>query len=405
MAESKKAYFRWIPVLAGIAVQLCLGTAYIWGVFQPKVVELGWAQTDAALTYSLLLGVLTFGSMVGGKIQDKLSPTPVIIIGGVILAAGFFLAGLGTPEMPWVLWLTYGVMGGFGMGMTYTTTIAVCQKWFPDKRGLITGIIVSALGFGGLVFTPVANALMDSAGVMATFQWFALIFLVVTVVCGIIIKNPPQGFKPEGWTPPAPKEGAAIRQDLTPGQTLKTPQYYMVTLAMLLACAAGLMVIPFAKILGTDGGLTPEVAAVGVMVISGFNSAGRLFWGWVSDRLGCKRTLIILMVIAAVGAPIAALVKGAWVLVLIGAVGFSYGGFLGVFPAITSEYFGIRNIGMNYGMVMLGFSIGAVASAYVAAYFKELSGGFLVPFLIASAAAAVAAVLTAFLKPPKKKSA
>jgi len=404
MAESKKAYFRWIPVLAGIAVQLCLGTAYIWGVFQPKVVELGWAQTDAALTYSLLLGILTFGSMVGGKIQDKMSPTPVIIIGGVILAAGFFLAGLATPEMPWVLWLTYGVMGGFGMGMTYTTTIAVCQKWFPDRRGLITGIIVSALGFGGLVFTPVANALMDSAGVMATFQWFALIFLVVTVVCGLIIKNPPQGYKPDGWTPPAPKEGAAIRQDLTPGQTLKTPQYYMVTLAMLLACAAGLMVIPFAKILGTDGGLTPEVAAVGVMVISGFNSAGRLFWGWVSDRLGCKRTLIILMVIAAAAAPVAALVKGAWVLVLIGAVGFSYGGFLGVFPAITSEYFGIRNMGMNYGMVMLGFSIGAVASAYVAAYFKELSGGFLVPFLIASAAAAVAAVLTAFLKPPKKKA-
>ena len=165
MAESKKAYFRWIPVLAGIAVQLCLGTAYIWGVFQPKVVELGWAQTDAALTYSLLLGVLTFGSMVGGKIQDRVSPTPVIIIGGVILSIGFFLAGLGTPEMPWVLWLTYGVMGGFGMGMTYSTTIAVCQKWFPDKRGLITGIIVSALGFGGLVFTPVANALMESAGV------------------------------------------------------------------------------------------------------------------------------------------------------------------------------------------------------------------------------------------------
>jgi len=404
MAESKKAYFRWIPVLAGIAVQLCLGTAYIWGVFQPKVVELGWAQTDAALTYSLLLGVLTFGSMVGGKIQDRVSPTPVIIIGGVILSIGFFLAGLGTPEMPWVLWLTYGVMGGFGMGMTYTTTIAVCQKWFPDKRGLITGIIVSALGFGGLVFTPLANALMDSAGVMATFQWFSLIFLVVTVVCGIIIKNPPQGFKPEGWTPPAPKEGAAIRQDLTPGQTLRTPQYYMVTLAMLLACAAGLMVIPFAKILGTDGGLTPEVAAVGVMIISGFNSAGRLFWGWVSDRLGRKATLIILMVIAAAAAPVAALVKGAWVLVLIGAVGFSYGGFLGVFPALTADFFGIKNMGMNYGMVLMGFGIGAVASSYVAAYFKELSGGFLVPFLIASAAAAVAAVLTAFLKPPKKRA-
>lgn len=402
MEATRKVNNRWIPVIAGILIQLCLGTAYIWGVFQPKVVELGWQQTDAALTYSLLLGILTLGSMVGGKIQDKLSPTPVLIIGGVILAAGFFFAGFASSESPWLLWLTYGLAGGFGMGMTYTTTIAVCQKWFPDKRGFITGIIVSALGFGGLVFTPVANALMESVGVMSTFQWFALIFLAVTVICGLIIKNPPQGYKPAGWTPPAPKEGAALKQDFTPGQALRTPQYYMVTLAMLLACTAGLMVIPFAKILGTDGGLAPEIAAIGVMVISGFNSAGRLFWGWVSDRLGRKATLILLMIVAAVAIPVAALVKGVWVLVLIGVVGFSYGGFLGVFPALTADYFGIRNMGVNYGMVLLGFGIGAVASSYVAAYFKELSGGFIVPFLIASGAAVLGAVITAFLKPPKK---
>jgi OFA family oxalate/formate antiporter-like MFS transporter len=297
------------------------------------------------------------------------------------------------------------VAGGFGMGMTYTTTIAVCQKWFPDKRGLITGIIVSALGFGGLVFTPVANALIGRVGVMATFQWFSLVFLVVTAVCGLIIKNPPQGFVPAGWTPPVKKNGAAHVQDLTPGQALKTPQYYMITIAMLLACAAGLMVIPFAKTLGLDQGLKPEVAVVGVMLITGFNSAGRLFWGWVSDKLGRKKTLLMLMIIAAAAIPFAAIAPGYLVFVLIAVVGFSYGGFLGVFPALTADFFGIKNMGVNYGMVLMGFGIGAVASSYVAAYFKQLSGGFLVPFLIASGAAVVAAIITAFLKPPKKKDA
>jgi OFA family oxalate/formate antiporter-like MFS transporter len=403
MEATGKTYNRWIPVLAGIAIQLCLGTAYIWGVFQPQLVAMEWAQTDAALAYSLLLGVLTFGSMVGGRMQDKLSPRPVLIIGGVVLAIGFFFAGFSTKEMPWLLWLTYGVAGGFGMGMTYTTTIAVCQKWFPDKRGLITGIIVSALGFGGLVFTPLANLLIASVGVMNTFKWFSLIFLAVTVIGGLIIKNPPQGFAPAGWTPPVKKAGAPHVQDLAPSQTLRTPQFWMIAFAMLLACAAGLMVIPFAKTLGLDQGMEPAIAGVGVMIITGFNSAGRLFWGWVSDRLGRKKTLILLMIIAAAAIPFAAIAPGYLVFVLIAVVGFSYGGFLGTFPALTADYFGIKNMGVNYGMVLMGFGVGAVASSYVAAYFKQLSGGFLVPFLIASGAAVVAAAITAFLKPPKKK--
>ena len=413
MEAKAPTYNRWIPVLAGIAIQLCLGTAYIWSVFQPAVVKtLQWSNSNAALTFSALLFVLTFGSMVGGRIQDRLSPRPVLIIGGVILSAGFFAAGFATPDTAWLLWITYGVAGGFGMGMTYTTTIAVCQKWFPDKRGLITGIIVAALGFGGLVFSPVANALIDSVGVMATFQWFALIFLIVTVLGGLIIKNPPQGFMPAGWTPPAKKEGAPHVQDLSPGQTLRTPQFWMIAPAMLLACAAGLMVIPFATALAVDQGLA-EVAVLGAMVITGFNSAGRLFWGFVSDKLGRKKTLILLMIIAAVAIPFAAIAPGYLVFVLIAVVGFSYGGFLGTFPALTADYFGIKNMGVNYGMVLGGFGIGAVAASFIVGYFRDLAVQlkdlpnapmypFLTPFLIASGAAIVAAVITAFLKPPKK---
>lgn len=401
MKHGKSNLKRWIPVIAGILIQLCLGTAYIWGVFQPEVVEtLNWTQKNAALTFSFLLGVLTFGSTVGGFIQDKFSPRPVLIVGGLILGLGFFLASFTTPQNPWMMWITYGILGGLGMGTTYTTTIAVCQKWFPDKRGLITGIIVSALGFGGLVFTPLASSLIKSKGVMATFSWFAAIFVVVTTICAFFIKNPPADYKPEGWTPPAPKAGAVKVHHFTPGEVLRTPQFYLVTFALMTASAAGLMVIPFAKILGTSGGLSPEVAATGVMIISGFNSFGRLFWGWISDKLGRKNTLLLLMLLAGISILFVASAKSYLMLVMIGLVGFSYGGFLGVFPALTADYWGTKNMGVNYGMVLLGFGIGAVASSYVAGYFKDLTGGFVIPFIVASVAAFLGAILIFFVKQP-----
>jgi OFA family oxalate/formate antiporter-like MFS transporter len=399
----EKTVNRWIPVIAGIAIQLTLGTAYIWGVFQPAVVKLfEWPQATAALTFSLLLGVLTFGSTIGGMIQDKLSPKPVLIGGGLILALGFFLASFTTAAAPWWLWLTYGVIGGFGMGTTYTTIIACCQKWFPDKRGLVTGIIVSALGFGGLVFTPVAQILITSRGVLETFTWFAGIFVVVSLIGAQFIKNPPAGFKPKGWNPPASKSGIH-NQDFTPKEVLKTPQFYMVAVTLMLACAAGLMVIPFAKVIGISGGLTPFIATSGVMVISIFNSFGRLFWGGMSDKLGRKNTILLLLIIAGVSILFVAGVKSYAILILIAIVAFAYGGFLGVFPALTADFWGVKNMGMNYGLVLLGFGVGAVASAYVAGYFKDLTGGFTTPFIIASISAFTGAVLIFFLKPPKLK--
>lgn len=400
-----KANKRWIPVFAGIAIQLCLGTAYIWGVFQPEVVKtLAWDNKGAALTYALLLGVLTLGSTIGGLIQDKFSPRPVIIGGGLILGLGFFLASFATSQAPWVMWITYGVIGGFGMGTIYTTAIAVCQKWFPDKRGLITGIIVAALGFGGLVFTPVAKTLIASTGVMATFKWFAVIFVIVTVLGALFIKNPPAGFRPAGWTPPEKKVSDPHVQNFTPWQVLNSPQFYMITITLMFASAAGLMVIPFAKILGKSGGLSDAAATSGVMVIAAFNSFGRLFWGWVSDKLGRKNTLLLLLLIAGVTILFVASAKMYLILVLIAIVGFSYGGFLGVFPALTADFFGIKNMGVNYGMVLLGFGVGAVASSYVAGYFKDLTGGFVIPFIVAAVAAFVGAVLVFFLKNPKLKA-
>lgn len=403
---------RWIPVIASISIQLCLGTAYIWSVFQSYLIIsdatpnalFNWPATHGTLAYSLLLGVLTLGSTVGGRIQDKLKPGPVVMTGGIILGIGFFLIQYTTEATPWLLWLTYGILGGFGMGMAYTTTIATCQKWFPDKRGMITGVIVAALGFGGLLFTSVAEALISDYGVLKTFAIFGVLFIIVTVIGSLFIKNPPDGFKPQGWNPPPPKDGI-IAQNFTPSEVLKTPQFYMITFAFMCATAAGSMMIPMAKILGlqADSGLTSAEAVAGVMIITGCNSFGRLFWGWISDKLGRKKTLLILLIVTALTIVGVSFAKSYLMLAFIAVIGFSYGGYLGVFPAITADFFGTRNVGTIYGMILLGFGVGAVASSYTVAYFSKLKA-FSTAFIIAGVAAVIGFAIISLMKAPRLKA-
>lgn len=401
---------RVIPVIAAIAIQLCLGTAYLWSIFQNGIAAsiFGGDNAAAGLTFSLLLATLTIGSTIGGKLQDKYGSRNIVIIGGLILALGFLCASFVKPSAAWLLWVTYGVMGGVGMGFTYSTTIACAQKWYPDKRGFITGIIVAALGFGGVVFTPIIEMLMKSfggtgVGEFKTFMVLSFIFAVVCTIGGLFIKNPPKGYVPAGYTPPSTSSGKA-NVDYTPGQVLKMPQFYILTITLMLACMGGLMMIGFAKPIAIAKDMA-STATVGVLVISIFNAAGRLFWGWASDKLGRKRTILLLLGGSAVFALLVNVATGYWIYVLIGFIGFLYGGFLSTFPAFTADLFGSKYMATNYGMVLLGFGVGAVMSSYIAGYFKNIAANdinLMFPaFLIASIAAVVGILLIAFIKKPK----
>lgn len=392
---------RLATLIATIAIQLCFGVAYIWSVFQTGIANslFNGDNALASLAYSLLLAFLTVGSVVGGKLTQRISIRYVVMIGGVILAAGFFLSGLVTANAPWLLWITYGCMGGIGMGFSYTPTIACAQKWFPDKKGLVTGFIVAALGFGGVIFTPLVEALVKSfggqgVGELQTFMVLGGVFLVVCIAGSFFIKNPSQEFLSKY----AYKTGAVNTESasLSPKEVLRRPQFYMLTLSMMLACMGGLMMIGFAKPIAVARGMG-ETAVVGVLLISIFNALGRLTWGLISDKIGRRATLAILLCGTAIIALFVNLATGNWIFVLIGCIGFFYGGLLSNYPAVTSDLFGPKHMATNYGMVLLGFGIAAVSSSYIAGYYKNLAAtdiSLMAPaFTIAACCAAVSLVL------------
>ena len=404
-----KSKNRFIPVLAACVIQLCLGVAYIWSVFQTGIANSIFAGDNAAasLTFSLLLATLTIGSVIGGNLAVKYSTRRVVIIGGIILSAGFFVASFVTTAFPQLLWLTYGVMGGVGMGFTYSTTIACAQKWFPEKKGLITGIIVSALGFGGVLFTPIVEKLIvDFGGVgvgeFMTFRILGIVFLLVCTIGGIFLSNPPQA-----ETSAAAANTNIVSNDLTPLQMLKNPKFYLLTITFTLACMGGLMMIGFAKPIAVAKGLE-EVATVGVLLISIFNSLGRLVWGIVSDKIGRQNTIMILLIGSAVLSLFVNSASGYLIFILIGLIGFFYGGLLSNFPALTAELFGVTYMSTNYGFVLLGFGAGAVISSQVAGYYRNVAEAgndinLMFPaFVIASACAAAGIVMMFVLRKMSK---
>lgn len=400
-----KAHQRIVPIVASIAIQLCLGVAYIWSVFQTGIANsiFNGNNAPASLTFSLLLATLTIGSVIGGKLAAKFSIRSIVITGGIILSAGFLLASFTTPETYWLLWLGYGLMGGVGMGFTYSTTIACAQKWFPEKKGLVTGLIVSALGFGGVVFTPIVERLIihfggQQVGELKTFMVLSVIFFIVCTIGGFVLKNPPEDFQ-QGNT--ASSTTSPVDKSLSPGQVLKDPRFYLVTISMLLACMGGLMMIGFAKPIAVAKGLG-ETATIGVLVISMCNSLGRLFWGFASDKLGRKKTLLLLFIGSGILSLLVNSANGYFIYVIIGLIGFFYGGFLSNYPSLTADLFGSRHMATNYGMVLIGFGVGAVISSYIAGHYKNIAAediSLMFPaFMIAAGCALLGVVLLLFLK-------
>jgi len=400
-----------LTVLAAIVIQLILGTAYIWSVFQTGIANSIFNGDNAAagLTFSLLLAFLTVGSIIGGKLAVRFATRPVVFAGGIILSGGFFLASLATQGSGWLLWGGYGVFGGLGMGFTYATTIACVQKWFPNKKGLSTGIIVSALGFGGVVFTPIVEKLIitfggQGIGETQTFVFLSVVFLVVCTLGSIFLKNPPPDYAPSSIS--SKVIVSEKKKDFMPKEMLKTLRFYLVVFSYLFACMGGLMMIGFAKPIAVSKGLE-DTATIGVLAVSMFNSIGRLIWGMLSDKFGRKNTIIILLSGSAVSSLFVTVVEGYFIYALIAVIGFFYGGLISTYPSLTADVFGAKYMATNYGLVLLGFGAGVIISSQIAGYYKNLAAddvALMFPaFIIAACCAGLGIIMMCILKSKRLK--
>ncbi len=397
------AISRWWRVVGGLSMNLALGTLYAWSVFvAPLEKQFGWKRSDTSMVFTIAVSVFALTFVLAGRIQDKFGPLPCSLTGGILVSLAFFLCSYTTSLT--YLFLCFGVIGGLGNGFGYATPIPVMAKWFPDKRGLAVGLAVGGYGAGSAIFGPLAQLkLIPSYGLPATFQILGSIFLVMTVAGALLLKNPPAGYKIAGWRPAPASKSSATTHEFTPGEVLRTPTFYLMWVAYALGCSAGLMVIsqlvPFAR----SAGIGAAALSTMTLVVGAFgNASGRILSGWISDQLGRINVLRAMIGISMIAMPAlyAAGSKVALLYLAVFVVYWCYGTQLSVNGAATSDFWGTRNAGINYGLLFTAWGVAGIIGPRIGGVLYDKYHNYQAAFYTAAVLAAIALLCEACAKRP-----
>ncbi len=391
----KKQTNRWLVVLGAVLIQICLGAVYAWSLFnKPLSQKFGWETSAVVFTFSITIAMFALATIFAGKLQDKIGPKWVAMAGGILLCLGLLLSSKADTLME--MYVFYGVIGGLGVGTAYVCPLATCVKWFPEKKGFITGIAVGAFGCGSLIFKAVILYLIANKGVSETFLYLGIVYGILIILGAQLLKAPDKN------TASQKINAIRINSDFSTKQMLNTSQFYLLWIMYFFGCVSGLMVIGLAKDIGMElVKLKPAIAANAVGLIALFNAGGRLGWGIISDKLGRVKSFLIMYVVTAIAMIIMSTVALNFTIffICIAAIAFSFGGFLAVYPSITADYYGTKNLGVNYGLVMQAYGIAAVAGPFIAS-----SLGFTRSFLLSAVFSVIAAAMTFLIKPPVQPS-
>ncbi len=418
--DNPRVMNRWLVVMGAILIQLCLGAIYAWSVFTTPLKDAGWSKTETQLVFSAGLALFAIVMVVAGRLMPRVGPRALAMAGGVVLGAGYILAGLfGGGYTFWSTFLFVGVVGGAGIGLAYVVPIAVGMRWFPDMKGLITGLAVAGFGFGAMLWVKLAGSwghLLDHLDVGMTFIVYGVVFLVAVVIGGLFMVFPPDGWTPPGYRPPesdgAGATPAAGTVDLNSGQMLATPQYYMILLTFVFGASAGLMSIGLMKLFpsealqasGLDEAAAGAAAGTAMAVFFSLaNGLGRIAWGTLSDRLGRKTSIIIMMATQGVFVILFQWMAGnvATLYLFAALIGFNFGGNFALFPTITADTFGTRYVGQNYGWVFLAYGIGGIFGPILGGKLGDM-GNFPLAFTICGVLCLAAAGIISLVRPPRR---
>lgn len=398
---------RWSIAVAGVLLQVALGAVYAWSVFRvPLARQFGWSISEVTLTFTISIFVLGFAAFLGGLWLNRKGPRIVAVTGGFLYGAGVFLASFSDHKL-WWLYLTYGVIGGIGLGFSYIVPVAVLVKWFPDRRGLITGVAVGGFGAGALVTAPVATYLIQKVGVLSTFAYLGIAFLLVTVVCGYFMQNPPPGWKPEGWVPTNSQASQHSSRDYSLREALRTWQWWALWLLLFLNTSAGISVISQESPLFQElAGVTAVAAASMVGVVSIGNAFGRVFWAWASDSITRRATFALMFLLQAVLFWIFPSITSATMLTLVSfIILMCYGGGFGTMPAFAADYFGPGNVGPIYGLMLTAWGFASAFGPLLIAYMRQANGVYRGALHVIAVVMAVSVALPLIVSPPRRLEA
>ena len=409
MAEDTKLFGmpaekgRWVFVLLGFLINICLGSVYAYSVFKKPVQEVfQCTATEGGLPFMIFLASFSVMMFFGGRVLEKLGPKMLGIVGGILVGGGW-IASKWTGNI-YMLTLTYGVIGGGGVGLAYGGPIAVAARWFPDKKGLAVGLTLAGFGGSPFISANVAKVLIANSGPFQAFFTLGAAFLVIVVLLSLPMKFPEAGWRPSGWSPAA---GAAAAVEMETDEMTKTGSFWGLFLCYTFGCLAGLMAIgissPVAQeIVKIDAG----TAAMLTGVFAIFNGIGRPIFGTITDKLNPKNAAIInfvILVAASLGMLTAG--EGSVVLYVICFAGFwlCLGGWLAIAPTTTGTFFGMKNYAKNYGVVFFAYGLGAILGGIVSGQAKDAFGSYSFAFYPTAALAALGVVLTIILiKTPQK---
>lgn len=395
---------RWGIAVAGVLLQMALGAVYAWSVFRASLAkQFHWSISEVTLTFTIAIMSLGFASFFGGLWLKKVGPRVVALTGGILYGSGVFLASYSYQGL-WWLYLTYGVIGGIGLGFSYIVPISVLVKWFPDRRGLMTGIAVGGFGVGALITAPIATRLIQSLGVLHTFAYLGIAYMIASVASGYFMQNPPAGWRPEGWTESQKQAVKKSSRDFTLGEALKTWQWWALWLLLFLNTSAGISVISQeAPMFQELGKITAIVAAGMVGIVSIGNALGRVFCAWASDLLGRRATFSVMFIVQ---------IGLFWILpnlhsmtsvtVLAFLILMCYGGGFGTMPAFVADYFGSTNVGSIYGLILTAWGFASAFGPLLIAHMRQASGSYASGLHVIAGVMAISVILPLLVKPPTK---
>lgn len=392
---------RWQIALAGVLMQIALGAVYAWSVFRnPLIKAHGWSIPDVTLIFQITILVVGFAAFLGGLWMKKSGPRPVAFTAAVLYGAGTALAGL-AQSLP-MLYLTYGLIAGLGLGLGYIVPVATLIKWFPDRRGMITGIAVAGFGAGALVVAPAATSLIKSVGVGATFELLGLAYLVVVMACASVMRNPPEGYAPPGYVAP-PTSKSSSGSNYTLSQALRTWQWYALWITLFLNANAGIAIISQASPMAQEiSHVSVAVAAGMVSLISIGNSSGRFLWAWLSDAIGRRNVFLTMFLLQALLFFLLSRVESFGLLTMIAfTVLLCYGGGFGTMPAFAADYFGAKDVGSIYGMMLTAWGVAGLFGPSIIAQVRQITGHYQGAMTILAIVMLVSTVAPLLLRPPK----